>query len=560
MNRDQVFISYSRKDKDWLEKLQTMLVPLTRGGIKVWADPDIKPGQEWKKAIEEALARTKVAVLLVSPDFLASKFIHENELPPLLEAAKDEGLTIVWVPVRPSLYKRTAIANYQAAHSPTAPLSTLDPARQEDALVRIAEIIEEALLSSLTLPASSIEKTPITSIDLRHIEAVVPSPSRSLPVIQSIHGWSAERVQALQQQTVRALGLPMEFYDDLESGGQGPVMVVIPAGRFLMGSPEGEPERREDERQHEVQVAVFAIGKYAVTVGQFKRFVEAKGYRTEAETGGGCFYWTGSEWKQDPDKNWRNPGFSQTDSHPVVSVSWNDAMLYVDWLIEQTGQQYRLPTEAEWEHACRAGAATPFYFGETINTDQANYDGNVVYGKGRKGLYRQKTVEVGQFPANAWGLHDMYGNVWEWTASEYDEEYGGAELRIVGDRNSGGPRVLRGGSWNNEPKRLRSAARNRNDPRNRNNNVGFRLASPPTESRNCCVHGCGGRGGWVSMSPFPGLAGTGAPNSQVRDRWGAGPKALPEVPRPISAERMTARYDAASDKYGTRGVGRVSAA
>jgi formylglycine-generating enzyme required for sulfatase activity len=266
------------------------------------------------------------------------------------------------------------------------------------------------------------------------------------------------------------------FQERLRGGGTGPEMVVVPAGRFLMGSPEGELERRDDERQHEVQVAVFAIGKYAVTVGQFKRFVEAEGYQTEAEKEGGIYCWTGSEWKQDPDKNWRNPGFPQTDNYPVVGVSWNDAVLYADWLSEQSGQQYRLPTEAEWEYACRAGTATPFYFGETINTDQANYDGNCVYGKGRKGIDRQKTVEVGHFPANAWGLHGMHGNVWEWTASEYDEKYGGAELQGVSDRNSGGPRVLRGGSWLNVPLWLRSAARSGYDPRNRFNIFGFRLA------------------------------------------------------------------------------------
>ena len=145
-------------------------------------------------------------------------------------------------------------------------------------------------------------------------------------------------------------------------------------------------------------------------------------------------------------------------------------------MIEQTGQQYRLPTEAEWEYACRAGTATPFCFGETISTDQANYCGDYVYGKGRKGSYRQQTVEVGQFPVNAWGLHDLHGNVWEWTGSEYDEKYGGAELRGVSDRNAGGPRVLRGGSWGAVPERLRSAARSWDYPRDRDSGVGFRLA------------------------------------------------------------------------------------
>ncbi|MFO1420418.1 MAG: formylglycine-generating enzyme family protein [Candidatus Competibacteraceae bacterium] len=422
-----------------------------------------------EEEIEKALARAKVAVLLVSPEFLASKFIAENELPPLLAASEKEGLIILWIPVRPSHYTRTVIAKYQAAHDPARPLSGMNRTKQDGALVEIVKKIEAVASPPSSPSTASPPSMPATP-------PAIIRPAVALSSIQNIHGWSASQVQALQSQTAQALKLPVEFRDDLESGGQGPVMVVIPAGRFLMGSPEGELERRDSERQHEAQIAVFAIGKYAVTVGQFRRFVEARGYRTEAETGGGCYYWTGSEWKQDPDKNWRNPGFPQTDNHPVVGVSWNDVMLYVDWLSEQSGQQYRLPTEAEWEYACRAGTATPFCFGETISTDQANFDGNYVYGKGRKGSYRQKTVELGQFPANAWGLHDLHGNVWEWTGSEYDEKYGGAELCVVSDRDSVGPRVLRGGSWIIVPLWLRSAARGRLDPRNGYNVIGFRLA------------------------------------------------------------------------------------
>jgi formylglycine-generating enzyme required for sulfatase activity len=244
-----------------------------------------------------------------------------------------------------------------------------------------------------------------------------------------------------------------------------------------MGSPESELERFDDERQHEVQVAIFALGKYTVTVGQFKRFMEATVYRTEAEEGGGCYYWTGSrsEWKQDPNKNWQNPGFSQTENYPVVGVSWNDAMAYVNWLNGQTGQQYRLPTEAEWEYACRAGTTTPFYFGETISTDQANYNGNYIYGKGCKEFNRQKAVEVGQFPANAWGLHDMHGNIGEWTCSIYDENYGGSE-QCCAEPGTGGPRVLRGGSWVSKPGWLRAAFRGRLVPVTPYYLWGFRLA------------------------------------------------------------------------------------
>ncbi len=429
-----------------------------------WVDTAIKPGQLWKEEIEKALARAKVAVLLVSPDFLASRFIYENELPPLLEANKTEGLAIIWVPVESCHYTRTAIAQYQAAHDPAKPLSDMNRAKWNKALVEVVKKIETV--------APLLSSSPPASAMLPVITPIAPA----LPAVQDIDGWSVSQVQALQSQTAKALQLPVEFHDSLKDGSQGPAIMIIPSGRFLMGSPEGELERRDDERQHEVQVAVFAIGKYAVTVGQFRRFVEARGYRTEAEEGGGIYCLAGSEWKQDPDKNWRNPGFPQTDNHPVVGVSWNDAMVYVKWLNVQTGQQYRLPTEAEWEYACRAGTTTPFYLGTTISTEQANYDGNYVYGKGRKESYRRRTVEVGQFPANAWGLHDLHGNVWEWTGSEYDENYGGAELHGVSDRDSGGPRLLRGGSWFSGPRWLRSAARYRIAPRLWYGSVGFRLA------------------------------------------------------------------------------------
>jgi formylglycine-generating enzyme required for sulfatase activity len=444
MNRDQVFISYSHKDKGWLEKLQIHLAPLQREGtIAVWADTAIKPGQIWKEEIEKALARAKVAVLLVSPDFLASKFIAENELPPLLEANKTEGLTILWIPVRASHYKRTAIAAYQAVHEPLKPLSGMSRARQDSALVKIVEAIETvAQAPSPPSPNPSLAPAP-------SIVRVQPPAS---PAIQNIHGWSASQVQALQSQIAQAFKIPVEFRDTLKDGGQGPVMVVIPGGRFLMGSPPDEPERRDDERQHEVEVASFVMGKYAVTFEEYDRFVVA----TKRE--------------KPEDQGW---GRGQ---RPVINVTWFDAIAYAEWLSQQTGQTYRLPTEAEWEYAARAGTTTPFYFGTTISTDQANYDGNYTYGRGQKGVCREKTIEVGQFPANAWGLYDMHGNAWEWTGSEYDKNYGGAELRIVGDPDSSGHRMLRGGSWSHRPLGLRSAARNGGDPRARGNLVGFRLA------------------------------------------------------------------------------------
>jgi formylglycine-generating enzyme required for sulfatase activity len=539
MARDQVFISYSHADSEWLERLQTMLAPLQRqGALDVWADTRIQPGQLWKEEIQKALARAKVAVLLVSPDFLASEFIHKDELPPLLEASSKEGVTILWVPVRPSLYKATTIAHFQAAHDPKTPLSMLPLAQQEAELVRIAEKLiairplpalsppppptleststppaaeqvaqppspssSSPSLPSLVTPSQRVwrqllivlvlgvvggagvyhlgkvwfekKSVPTSSVsrdsaqrngtaestEPKKSTSTVSSPSQqatgakapSLPPVQNIHGWTTQQVQDLQTQTAQALKMKVEFRDNLKDGGQGPLMVVIPSGRFQMGSPATELGRNEDERQHEVKVGVFAMGKYAVTFEEYDRFAEATGREKPADNGWG------------------------RGRRPVINVSWNDAVAYTDWISKQTGQTYRLPTEAEWEYAARAGTTTPFYFGETINTDQANYNGNYTYGNERKGVYRQQTVEVGQFPANTWGLHDMHGNIWEWTCSLYDKDYGGSEQHCA-ESGTSSPCVLRGGSWTTEPQWVRGATHIARLPRTRSGDGGFRLA------------------------------------------------------------------------------------
>ena len=165
---------------------------------------------------------------------------------------------------------------------------------------------------------------------------------------------------------------------------------------------------------------------------------------------------------------------------PVINVSWHDARAYCAWLNGRLGLNgvYRLPTEAEWEYACRAGTVTPFSFGPTISPDQANYNGNFTYGDGRKGTYRQRTVPVASLPANPWGLHEMHGNVFEWVEDAYRNDYKRApragSQAVQGE--GAAPRVLRGGSWGGVPRVLRSAYRGRGIPVVRYNDVGFRLA------------------------------------------------------------------------------------
>jgi formylglycine-generating enzyme required for sulfatase activity len=227
----------------------------------------------------------------------------------------------------------------------------------------------------------------------------------------------------------------------------------IPAGEFLMGSPEGEEGRRDDERQHLVPVAAFQMLETPVTFTMFDAFCVATGRERPKDQGWG------------------------RDDRPVIWVSYWEAADYAAWLSMQSGWTCRLPTEAEWEYACRARSTTPFWTGATISPDRANYNGHYSYGRGPKGVYREKTTSVDQFPPNPWGLKDMHGNVWEWCASKYETTYVGLERQDASRaRLSQDARALRGGSWGDLPAWLRSAFRNWSTPVNRFGNAGFRLA------------------------------------------------------------------------------------
>jgi formylglycine-generating enzyme required for sulfatase activity len=236
-----------------------------------------------------------------------------------------------------------------------------------------------------------------------------------------------------------------------------PEMVVVPAGSFTMGSPAGEKERLDNEGpQHVVTIGrPFAVGKFHVTRDQFAAFVNETGYAASTT----CYkYGTGIQ----RNGSWRDPGFSQEGSHPVVCVSWNDAKSYVDWITKKTGKQYRLLTEAEFEYAARAGTTTPFWWGSSITPAQADYDGDSVYaGGGSKGEYRRGTAPDGSFDANPWGLYNVHGNALQWMEDCWHENYNGAPADgsawTAGDCSS--RRVVRGGSWYDGPRYLRAAAR-----------------------------------------------------------------------------------------------------
>jgi formylglycine-generating enzyme required for sulfatase activity len=245
----------------------------------------------------------------------------------------------------------------------------------------------------------------------------------------------------------------------LEVGDALPLhMVLIPAGTFLMGSPEDELERLDSEGpQHEVTVPTFLMGRYPVTQAQWRAVAALPQVNRELK----------------PD-----PSNFKGDNRPLEQVSWYDAAEFCDRLTHHTQRPYRLPSEAEWEYACRAGTKTPFYFGKTLTTEVANYDGNYTYADGPEGEYREETTPVDHFGiANAFGLSDMHGNVWEWCEDHWHDNYKGAPTdgsAWLTDNNEA-RRINRGGSWLDFPRTCRSACRCNVEPDSVFSSLGFRV-------------------------------------------------------------------------------------
>jgi formylglycine-generating enzyme required for sulfatase activity len=263
------------------------------------------------------------------------------------------------------------------------------------------------------------------------------------------------------------------FTEDL-GNGVTVEMIAIPGGVFTMGAPTTEAESDDNERpQHRVTIQPFYMGKYAATQAQWKAVAKLPKIKYDLN----------------PD-----PSEFKGNNRPVEQVSWREAVEFCARLSKKTGHNYRLPSEAEWEYACRAGTTTPFHFGQTITTDQVNYDGNYTYGNSRKGKYREETTDVGSFPPNAFGLYEMHGNIWEWCADPWHDSYKGAPNDgrvwdekdndnryqnsmdlLVKSGNDDRNRLLRGGSWITFPRLCRSAIRFKYAPDTRDFILGFRF-------------------------------------------------------------------------------------
>jgi len=321
--------------------------------------------------------------------------------------------------------------------------------------------IESEILSNLSLNAEldQIEATIAPSEIFSQIPSAAPSPSPSptfkfdvvtLDVQTSgLFGRNTELVKRSRLASAKyfreALGNNV-FLD----------MVSIPSGSFQMGAAKDEAGTSSDEYpQHLVTIAPFYMGGFAITQEEWSEIAALP--------------------KINHDLN-PDPANFKGANRPVEQISWFEAVEFCDRLTQKTGKPYRLPSEAEWEYACRAGNTTPFHFGETISTDVANYDGNHTYGSGKKGQYREQTTDVGSFSPNAFGLYDMHGNVWEWCSDRWHDSYQSAPINgSVWETGDSEYRLRRGGSWHSYSLICRSANRVRLMPEYRDNGIGFRV-------------------------------------------------------------------------------------
>jgi formylglycine-generating enzyme required for sulfatase activity len=461
-----LFYSYSHRDEDLRRKLETHLAVLRRGGlIAEWHDRKIEPGDAWKGEIDRHLTSADIVLLLVSPDFFASDYCWGEEMTKALERHARGEARVIPVILRHCRWQHTPLANLQAVPRGAKPIKSWPD--KDKAFDDVAAEIERAV-QGVRQRAEEGRRPSDAAVQTPAPEIIPPVPPKSGATALTLA--SEEPSTVLRQTEIRAgdalplsdstvlsrpeIRQPGTVFRDVEAPWC-PEMVVIPAGSFVMGSPEEEEWCSPFEGpQHEVKFAhSFALGCYPVTFEEYDHFCAEMGR------------------EKPPDENWgRGP-------RPVINVSWEDAQAYCTWLSEATGAPYRLPSEAEWEYACRAGTTTPFWTGATITTKQANYDGNYTYGAGRAGKYRRSSTPVDTFEANFWGLHDMHGNVWEWVEDCWNDSYQGApQDGSAWLQRDCLERVVPGGSWIDHPWFLRSAGRYGGVPDNRVEYLGFRVS------------------------------------------------------------------------------------
>ena len=439
----QIFLAHASEDKPAVLALHERL---KQAGYKPWLDKkDLIGGQNWRSVIPKAIANSQLFIACLSQRSIAKQGFVQREFKMALNQYADRPPNSIYlIPLRldecdiPDLRQEEYGLNLRDLH-------WLDY-WEEDGF----EQLERAIGYQFKLEPEE--------------------PKQLL----SVFNFEVVGVNAKGEQIRKESKQSQYFREDL---GKGITleMVAIPGGTFLMGTEDEEIERlvkkfnwegfRRERSQHKVTIQPFFMGKYPITQAQWQAIASRTDLKVKQDLDFKPAYF-----KYRPD----------SDRRPVEQVNWYDAIEFCARLSKLTGGEYRLPSEAEWEYACRAGTTTPFYFGETITGELANYNASNTYADEPNGEYRNETTRVGQFPPNAFGLYDMHGNVREWCADTWHDNYDGAptdgSVWIENGNDNRSP--LRGGSWGYNPTYCRSAIRYDYYFRrvNRINNYGFRVA------------------------------------------------------------------------------------
>ncbi|MEZ5907878.1 MAG: SUMF1/EgtB/PvdO family nonheme iron enzyme [Hyphomicrobiaceae bacterium] len=498
----KIFVNYRRGDaRDMAARIRDRLA-LAFGEANVFMDVDnLMAGQRFDKELEKALAETDVLIAVIGPrwmELLAERqasgerdYVEEE-----IAGALARGIVVIPVVIEQTplpraadlpeavrdlvLYQKHAVGHEQFGRDVAALVEAIRFARKGAKGVafmprvgappamgwaRWAGVGAVAALGVLAYVIGFVGLDTRPTVTVRDVTPKAASPAKPDPdraAREAARRAQAEgRIKVLvgarDRQQARWLKPGAGKVESFKDCDTCPEMVVVPAGSFLMGSPQSEPERYKAEGP-QVRVSItrpFAVGKFAVTFDEWDACV----------ADGGCTHKPG-------DQGWGR------GRRPVINVNWVDANQYARWLSRKTGHTYRLLSEAEREYVTRAGTTTPFWWGTSITPDQANYDGNYVYaGGGRKGEYRKRTVPVDSFRPNPWGLYNVHGNVWEWTADCWNDSHAGnpgdGTARTTGDCSR---RVVRGGSWDISSQYSRSACRVGVASDGRSDLFGFRLA------------------------------------------------------------------------------------
>lgn len=482
MTKLAAFLSYAHRDDKHHGGAITQLSVALSGAIgvaigddfEIFQDrKDIAWGHHWPSKLEHGLAGSRFLIAILSPSFFNSEYCRK-ELTEFLAIEQAAGrndliLPIYYVPspLIENPLKRDmdplakAIAQRQYADWRDLrhlPFTEPKVRRKLDSLAQDLVKALEKSETDLPAPSNRIFETPFEHQD--NVSGLREGDENAADLVDDF------RQRGLMEQPVpfsvqpsNSLPEPGTVFRDIDEPWC-PEMVVIPEGSFVMGSPPDEEWHNPSEKpEHWVRFArpftrPFALGIHPVTFDEFEHYCIEVGRQKPGDHGWG------------------------RGRRPVINVNVDDAEAYLNWLSKITGKYYRLPSEAEWEYACRAQTTTPFANGTTINTDQANYDGSDPYGDGKTGVYRKQTTAVGSFPPNPFGLYDMHGNVWEWCADHWHDNYDGAPVDGSAWLEAGDPdrRVLRGGSWLEFARHLRSACRFHHAPDERYNFIGFRCA------------------------------------------------------------------------------------